>query len=442
MSTVSYTTPDKDNDPDKTVILSNASAARIPGSTSSELNMAETCWDDVLAQARKGGIGQVPGREKVLYIGDIHGASPSDLDDDLRRVGLLDSRRRWQNPQGRYLVFMGDLIDRGQHGLAIYDRTTELQKQANGHVVRIKGNHEIYHVAGVPEWIGAPAIHGLQERLFRDILSGSVVAAFCEGNTIYTHAGIDLGFFPEYVGKSNDYIVKSLNQRLVSSVRSLFANSRRRSDDIEASALAFTESDAIFDASYGIFWTRGNIANDQFQQVVGHTPQREGIRDNPGDRVKYVDVGRVFGETGHFNLERSRAIGANSANTAFVRQNAHDMRTFVDFVRNGGCPFGDRSRDRTWGAKVDPKVILKRLKDLEVEKIELKSGIKVRTDQLFRALETLGRIEPLQAQIFIADFFAQFPIDVIAAKTTNDDVATATEQLRLAKNWLYQELSS
>jgi len=401
----------------------------------------DTSWDAVLERRRLGGIGPVPGREKVLYIGDIHGASPEGLDEDLRRVGLLDNQRRWQNPQNRYLVQVGDLIDRGEHGLEIYDRIAELQTQAQGRLIRLFGNHEQFHLAGIPGQIRAAPIPGLQERLFRDVISRNVVAAFSEGNTIYTHAGIDLKFFPEFVGMAAKEIVATLNERFVNAVRAFHTAWQSAGADHELSfkvTETFLESDPIFDTHNGIFWTRSRIANDQFQQVVGHTPQESGIRDDPGDRVKYVDVGRIFGELGHFNLVRSRAVGANTANSRGLRELAHDYQTFLNFVRGGGKPFVDgdlqESADSLAGS------LLKELEARDVERVEFDRGREVNVTDLCNALEKLERQQPAAVRVFIMKYFGNMSIDDVTEKMTGPDRKQVAELWQAVSDWLSIEL--
>lgn len=391
-------------------------------------------WDEVLERRRQGGVGPVPGREKVFYIGDIHGASPEALDDDLRRIGLLGGNRRWQNPQNRYLVQVGDLIDRGERGLEIYDRIHELQEQSEGRLIRLFGNHELYHLAGVPWQISARAIPGLQERLFRDILSGKVAAAFSEGNTIYTHAGIDLNFFPEFKGMETKQIVSELNRRFLVAVQKFheaWTNAGEDGDRRYKASKEFLNSDPIFDPHNGIFWTRSNIANDQFQQVVGHTPQKQGIQDNPGDRVKYVDVGRIFGELGRFDLVNSRAIGANSATSQSMRIMAHDMRVFADFIKDGGRAFSDTSIAARLRHALNGENVLH---------ISLARGQRVETSSLCDALQKLEQEQPEAVKVFVLKYFAGMSVDDLATSMPGHNRDEIGEMWQAASDWLYFEL--
>lgn len=398
-------------------------------------------WDRILEEIRNAGsTGPVQGRDKVIYIGDIHGASPADLDDDLRRVGFLNANRQWQNPHDRYLVQVGDLVDRGEHGLALYDRIAELQSQSEGRLIRLLGNHELYHLSGTPWQIGAKDIPGLQERLFRDILDRKVEAAYCERNTIYTHAGIDLKFFPELVGKEPEAICAILNRRFRDAVAKFHSAWERAGNDIQLKSrlsAEFLESDRIFDSSRGIFWTRGKIANDQFQQVVGHTPQSKGIRDNPGDRVKYVDVGRIFGELGHFDLVSSRALGANSAVSSMIRDLAHDMTAFTDFVRKGGQPFAvPHSFGQELGRALE---ILSELQRQNIKEISLGAGKRIDSKVFCHALAKLEETQPRAVEIFCLKFFGRMTFDEITQSMPEIDRTEARDLWKAVNAWLVTE---
>lgn len=397
-------------------------------------SIKDDSWDEVLASIRKNALGPVPGREKVIYIGDIHGASPNILDEDLRRVGFLDANRRWQNPQNRKLVQVGDLIDRGEHGLAIYDRLADLQEQSKTQLIRLFGNHELYHLAGVAWQIGATKIPGLQERLFRDILSHKVLAAFLEGNTIYTHAGIDLKFFPEFVNIESSVIVSEINRRFFSAVERFhkgWVAAKNDPDIIYPLIKSFLASDKIFDSENGIFWTRSKIANDQFQQVVGHTPQRNGIKDNPGDRVKYIDAGRIFGELGNFGLLNSRAFGANSANSASMRTLAHDLTPFADFLRKGGKAFTNTS----WSKKV-----LEIFANAETQEIKLTAAHSVDARELCSALEKLEEQQPEAVKIFVLKYFCQISSNKLQGKFSHLNENQIYDLWKTTCAWLYYEL--
>ncbi len=69
-------------------------------------------------------------------IGDVHGALPA-LE---RLLAQLGYDADWRHPDGRTLVFLGDLVDRGAHSLEIAERVMALVQR--GEAVCLMGNHE------------------------------------------------------------------------------------------------------------------------------------------------------------------------------------------------------------------------------------------------------------------------------------------------------------
>jgi hypothetical protein len=277
---------------------------------------AESSWSAVLDLFSDTHRAPTPGRERVAAMGDIHGASPDEVRADLRRLGFLDRYGHWRNRYDIYFIQTGDVIDRGSRGREVYDLLGELQSQAGGHMIRLLGNHEEFHLLAIPEHLRAPKLPGFREQLIDDVLSGRLVLAWTEGDVIYSHAGIDLNFYPEYRGRSNADIVTDLNARLVAAVQEIqTAREEIWADGFKRHAFAqhLMAQHTIFDPDHGILWTRGDIENEQFRQVVGHTPQLDGIKATPGMRVKYIDAGRVFGEQGMVDPDRARSVMTNTA---------------------------------------------------------------------------------------------------------------------------------
>lgn len=84
-------------------------------------------------------------------IGDVHGARAT-LDAMLERLGYRSSGGRWSHPQGRVLVSLGDLLDRGPDPLGCVERLAELVESGCGAMVL--GNHELnglHYVEGLRE---------------------------------------------------------------------------------------------------------------------------------------------------------------------------------------------------------------------------------------------------------------------------------------------------
>lgn len=237
-------------------------------------------------------------RKKVIGFGDNHGCNPEFLKHDLMLVGAMALDGKLNPAFEGVLVQIGDVLDRGQWSKEIFLLWRELQDQAPDKVIRLLGNHDLYHLVGCPSRINASYIPGMQEMLIEDVLAGRIDAAWAEGDLLYTHAGLDLQHFAEYRDKTLRFIVGDLNRRFRDVVVEMKAGD-------PSGNYWVMEKDRIF-SDDGIFWTRGDIENTQFRQVVGHTPQWDGIKAEPGMRVKYIDGGRVFDEDGSLG-DRLRA---------------------------------------------------------------------------------------------------------------------------------------
>lgn len=253
-------------------------------------------------------------RRPVIAVGDNHGCNPQKLREDLAAVGALTPDGKINpNYQGK-LLQIGDTVDRGPHSQEIFDYWRNLQRENPDRVVRLMGNHELYHLAGAPNMIRAEPIPGLQQKLREDILAGRIKAAWTEGDVLYTHAGVDLNKFPEYVGKSNKFIADDLNRRLREATAKMSPDTPGQNLEILNSDPIFATGSARDGHRGGIFWARQEIENSQFRQVVGHTPQPDGIIAEPGRRVKYIDAGRYAGEDGPPEVQRkARELMINTA---------------------------------------------------------------------------------------------------------------------------------
>lgn len=238
----------------------------------------------------------LPARKEVVAVGDNHGCDPVLLKDDLAAAGVVDAAGKFNPAYPGVIVQIGDTVDRGRYSMEIFEYWRELQKQAPDQVVRLLGNHELYHLMGVPGLIRAGAIPGLQDALIDDIKSGKIAAAWAEGDVLYIHAGLDLDLYPEYMGKPLDFIVKDLNKRLVEAVDKIDRADPYANIDLLRNDALFSAGPAGNGYGGGIFWARQPIENTQFRQVVGHTPQKDGIKADPGLRVKYIDANRMRSE--------------------------------------------------------------------------------------------------------------------------------------------------
>ncbi len=76
----------------------------------------------------------------LFLVSDIHGHC-DDLRGGLERAGLVDGTARWTGEDAQLWV-LGDLTDRGPHGIEVIDLLRGLQQQAPGQVHVLLGNHE------------------------------------------------------------------------------------------------------------------------------------------------------------------------------------------------------------------------------------------------------------------------------------------------------------
>jgi hypothetical protein len=83
-------------------------------------------------------------RERIVAIGDVHGAYDRFVG-ILRAAGLIDARARWIGGRA-ILVQTGDVVDRGAHSRRALDLLRRLEGEAaraGGRVYALLGNHEV-----------------------------------------------------------------------------------------------------------------------------------------------------------------------------------------------------------------------------------------------------------------------------------------------------------
>lgn len=111
------------------IITENWKSTAVPG-------FEKTC-----ANLEKGGHIE----QSHLVIGDLHGSLEGCLT-DLWLAGFIDEKGHWKGDQKR-VVIMGDVTDRGSEGISTYlyiDRLQSEARAANGEVIRLLGNHELF----------------------------------------------------------------------------------------------------------------------------------------------------------------------------------------------------------------------------------------------------------------------------------------------------------
>ncbi len=89
------------------------------------------------------------GVERVVVVGDVHGANDS-LVEILGEAGLIDGDRVWAGGK-THLVMLGDIVDRGpdsREALTLIMRLQAEADDAGGRVHLVLGNHEVMNLVG------------------------------------------------------------------------------------------------------------------------------------------------------------------------------------------------------------------------------------------------------------------------------------------------------
>jgi hypothetical protein len=80
-------------------------------------------------------------------VGDVHGCRDVLLD-LLRTAGLVDAAGRWSGRDAR-LWLLGDLVDRGPDGIGTIHLVRRLERESDGAVRCLLGNHEAFILAAL-----------------------------------------------------------------------------------------------------------------------------------------------------------------------------------------------------------------------------------------------------------------------------------------------------
>jgi hypothetical protein len=90
---------------------------------------------------------------RIVAVGDLHGAHDS-LRSILLETNLVGEDYRWRS-EDACLVLLGDLVDRGEQTRRLLDYVMELERQADGRLHVLIGNHEVMNVVGDLRYVTA-----------------------------------------------------------------------------------------------------------------------------------------------------------------------------------------------------------------------------------------------------------------------------------------------
>lgn len=273
--------------------------------------------------------------ERTVVIGDIHGDYDAYMG-VLSDAGLIDKRGRWSGGDTR-LVQLGDIPDRGPSTRRIMDHLMRLERQANragGEVVALIGNHEAMNVTGdlryvTPEEYAefrTPRSKSLRDQFFAanevtysealrkrepglsdaDIrdrfdeayplgyvehrqawtptgrygrwVTGHDAVAVIDG-TIFVHGGLALETAAMGPAAINEAVREALQAREPREIVAGSASPMWYRGNVKDTPQSADEVRSVLDA-----WNADRI-------IVGHTPNRTGIKQVHGGKVIMVDTG-------------------------------------------------------------------------------------------------------------------------------------------------------
>jgi hypothetical protein len=133
------------------------------------------------AQAAPAPVCDLTTAERVVAVGDVHGAYDSFVA-ILRAAGLIDSRERWAGGRAIFIQ-TGDVLDRGNDSRRVVDLLRRLEREAQragGRVLPLLGNHELMRVLGDWRYVSPGELRGFRNAdsdQLRELVYGNIVAA-------------------------------------------------------------------------------------------------------------------------------------------------------------------------------------------------------------------------------------------------------------------------
>jgi hypothetical protein len=288
-----------------------------------ELTHTVIHWEDTLISKGKT-IGKTYGKKvnnrcrivhknkyrRVVAVPDIHG-DYEHLISILRHAKIIDEENNWIATD-TILIQTGDLLNRGNDTMKIYETVLDLREQAakkGGIFYNLIGNHEIFEVrgnhyftssgdfdefGGMLEHEEAFGPDGKYGQFIRNVMNTTMII----DDTLFTHAGIR----PDYLGGGIEEINKYIRELLQSTPSPKELGRMYKNNEIHPVLV-----DRYFD-DYGPFWLRDFAKNPESEicpqveetlrrtntkrMVIGHTPQSYGkITSRCSNKLIIIDIG-------------------------------------------------------------------------------------------------------------------------------------------------------
>ncbi len=240
--------------------------------------------------------------DTVFALGDVHGNFDETVK-TLQNAKLIDESLHWTGG-GSHLVFVGDVLDRGNDALRLIWLVYELEaeaKEEGGGVHMILGNHEIMVMFGDDRYVSTKEqqiatlydVH--YQKLFdpNSTVIGDWLASkpsvFIIDDILFAHGGVitDYGNFNARI--LNDSIRRFMREPLFPTLFEKEVDEQRFSKD------KWTERKSFFYDPYIPFWFRGYVLSDTLETYLDF------IHENFGTKVHVVGHTIVPGISERYN---------------------------------------------------------------------------------------------------------------------------------------------
>jgi hypothetical protein len=124
----------------------------------------------VSAQAPAASVCDIRTAERVVAVGDVHGAYDSFVA-ILKAAGIVDARERWAGGRA-VLIQTGDVLDRGADSRKVMDLLRRLERdaaRAGGRAIPLLGNHEFMRLIGDWRYVSAGELQAFRRADSEDL---------------------------------------------------------------------------------------------------------------------------------------------------------------------------------------------------------------------------------------------------------------------------------